>query len=145
MLFARAAKPLVRINGDLEKPMKISVVTASYNSERTIRSTLESFLQQHHPQKEMLVIDGASGDATLKIVESFASPLIRAFSEKDKGVYDAMNKGFRLLDGDVIGFLNSDDTFHDRDVLGDIAAAMQHADIVYGDLNMVTDHQTKKL
>jgi glycosyltransferase len=125
--------------------MKISVVTASYNSEKTIRSTIESFLQQGHAEKEMLVIDGASSDATLAIVESFASPLIRVFSEKDSGVYDAMNKGFRLFDGDVVGFLNSDDTFHDRNVLGDIATAMQDADIVYGDLKMVTDHQTKKL
>jgi glycosyltransferase len=65
----------------------------------------------------MLVIDGASSDATLKIVESFGSGAIRVFSEKDKGVYDAMNKGFRLFQGDAIGFLNSDDTFHDSGVL----------------------------
>ena len=61
----------------------------------------------------MLVIDGASGDATLKIVKSFGSDAIRVFSEKDKGVYDAMNRGFHLFQGDAVGFLNSDDTFHD--------------------------------
>ena len=61
----------------------------------------------------MLVIDGASSDATLKVVESFGSDAIRVFSEKDKGVYDAMNKGFHLFEGDAVGFLNSDDTFHD--------------------------------
>jgi glycosyltransferase len=93
----------------------------------------------------MLVIDGASGDATLKIVESFGSDAIRVFSEKDKGVYDAMNKGFRLFQGDAIGFLNSDDTFHDSRVLGDIAATLQDADIAYGDLDMVTDHRTKRV
>jgi glycosyltransferase len=125
--------------------MKISVVTASRNSESTIGFTVESFLQQVHPEKEMLVIDGASGDATLKIVESFGSDAIRVLSESDEGVYDAMNKGFRLFQGDVIGFLNSDDTFHDSRVLGDIAAAMRDCDIVYGDLNMVTDHRTKTL
>jgi glycosyltransferase len=125
--------------------MKISVVTASYNSEATIGFTIDSFLEQNHPEKEMLVIDGASSDATLKIVESFGSDAIRVFSAKDQGVYDAMNKGLHLFQGDVVGFLNSDDTFHDSRVLGDIAAAMQDCDIVYGDLNMVTDHRTKRL
>src|ERR1700709_2265538 len=103
--------------------MKISVVTASYNSQATMGVTIQSFLEQDHPDKEMLVIDGASSDATLKIVESFGSDLIRVFSEKDDGVYDAMNKGFRLFQGDAIGFLNSDDTFHTSHILADIAAA----------------------
>jgi glycosyltransferase len=125
--------------------MKISVVTASYNSQATIGFTIESFLEQDHPEKEMLVIDGASSDATVKTVESFGSDAIRIFSEKDAGVYDAMNKGLHLFQGDVVGFLNSDDTFHYRGALQDIAAAMQDSDIVYGDLNMVTDHRTKKL
>jgi glycosyltransferase len=125
--------------------MKISVVTASFNSEATISFTIESFLAQTHPEKEMLVIDGASSDATLKIVESFGSDAIRVFSENDKGVYDAMNKGLHLFAGDAVGFLNSDDTFHDSRALADIAAVLQDTDIVYGDLNMVTDHRTKSL
>src|SRR3954466_4177177 len=128
-----------------ERPMKISVVTASFNSEATIGFTIESFLGQSHAEKEMLVIDGASGDGTLKIVESFASDAIRVFSEPDKGVYDAMNKGFHLFQGDAIGFLNSDDTFHDSRALGEIAAALQDSDIVYGDLDMVTDHRSKRV
>src|SRR6266850_7909480 len=114
-------------------PMKISVVTASHNSQATIGFTVESFLEQDHPEKEMLVIDGASSDATVKIVESFGSDAIRVFSEKDNGVYDAMNKGFRLFQGDAVGFLNSDDTFHNSKALRDIAAVLQDADIVYGD------------
>jgi glycosyltransferase len=125
--------------------MKISVVTASYNSRATIGFTIESFLEQDHSEKEMLVIDGASSDDTLKIVESFGCDAIRVFSEPDQGVYDAMNKGLHLFQGEALGFLNSDDTFHDRGTLGSIAAAMQDADIVYGDLNMVTDHRTKRL
>jgi glycosyltransferase len=125
--------------------MKISVITASYNSETTIGLTAESFLAQNHADKELLVVDGASTDTTLKVIESFGSDAIRVISEDDRGVYDAMNKGFRLFRGDVVGFLNSDDTFHDSDALGDIAAAMQNSDIVYGDLDMVTDHQTKRL
>ena len=125
--------------------MKISVVTASYNSAATIGFTIESFLAQSHPEKEMLVVDGASGDETLRIVESFGSDAIRVFSEKDGGVYDAMNKGFHLFQGDAVGFLNSDDTFHDSRALSDIAGAMQDSDIVYGDLNMVTDHLSKRV
>jgi glycosyltransferase len=125
--------------------MKISVITASYNSEATIGFTIESFLEQSHPEKEMLVIDGASRDGTVKIVESFGSSAIRVFSDKDAGVYDAMNKGLRLFEGEAVGFLNSDDTFHYPDALSEVAAGLQSADIVYGDLNMVTDHRTKRL
>ncbi|KWV59510.1 hypothetical protein AS156_31260 [Bradyrhizobium macuxiense] len=125
--------------------MKISVVTASYNSEATIGHTIESFLAQNHREKEMLVIDGASSDGTLRIVESFQSDEIRVFSEKDAGVYDAMNKGLRLFEGDVVGFLNSDDTFHDSSTLAHIAAGVSDSDIVYGDLNMVTDHLSKRI
>lgn len=125
--------------------MKISVITAAYNSQATIAFTIESFLSQSHQKKEMLVIDGASNDNTLKIVESFGSNDIRVFTGKDHGVFDAMNKGLHLFQGDAVGFLNSDDTFHDTGVLADIAAAMSNADIVYGDLNMVTDHRTKRL
>jgi glycosyltransferase len=125
--------------------MKISVITASYNSEASIGATIESFLAQTHPDKEMLVVDGASTDATVKIVESFGSSDIRIVSERDMGVYDAMNKGLRLFTGDAVGFLNSDDTFHDPAVLAAIAAAMAESDIVYGDLDMVADHTTKKL
>jgi glycosyltransferase len=125
--------------------MKISVVTASFNSAATIGATIESFLGQTHPDKEMLVIDGVSRDKTLRIVESFGSSSIRVISEPDKGAYDAMNKGLRLFTGDAIGFLNSDDIFHDDTVLAAIASALETSDIVYGDLDMVTDHQTKAL
>jgi len=125
--------------------MKISVITAAYNSQATIASTIESFLGQTHPDKEMLVIDGASKDDTLKVVESFGCNQIRVVSEEDSGVFDAMNKGLHLFEGDAVGFLNSDDTFHDAGVLGDIAAAMSDADIVYGDIKMVIDHRTKRL
>ncbi|MCP3370933.1 glycosyltransferase family 2 protein [Bradyrhizobium cajani] len=125
--------------------MKISVITASYNSEATIGATIESFLGQTHPDKEMLVVDGASKDTTLKVVESFGASEIRVISEPDKGVYDAMNKGLHLFEGDAIGFLNSDDTFHNDSALAAIAAGLETADVVYGDLDMVADHQSKAL
>lgn len=123
--------------------MKLSVVTVCYNSQATIADTIESFLAQTHPDKELLIIDGASQDDTLSVVSSYASPDIRVVSEPDKGVFDAMNKGLRLFSGDAMGFLNSDDTFHDAGALEAIAAGLANADIVYGDLLMVADHRSK--
>lgn len=101
--------------------MKLSVVTVCYNSQATIGDTVESFLAQTHRDKELLVIDGGSGDDTLKVVQSYASPDIRVVSEPDEGVFDTMNKGLRLFAGDAVGFLNSDDTFHDAGTLEAIA------------------------
>jgi glycosyltransferase len=123
--------------------MKISVVTVAYNSAATIGDTVRSFLAQSHPDKEMIVVDGVSTDGTIGIVGAFASPLIRIVSGKDKGPFDAMNKGLALYTGDAVGVLNSDDTFHDSEVLARIAAALADADIVYGDEDMVSDHRTK--
>lgn len=125
--------------------MKISVITAAYNSQATIAYTIESFLSQDYGSKELIVMDGASSDQTAKIVESFRSPEVHLFSERDSGVYDAMNRGFHRFTGDAVGFLNSDDTFHDAGVLSEIALGLADADIVYGDLNMVTDHRTKRI
>lgn len=125
--------------------MKISVVTVSLNSERTIRNTLESFIRQVHPEKELLVVDGGSRDGTLKLIEAFNCADIRVMSGSDAGPYDAMNKGLRNFTGDAVGILNSDDTFHDEHALARIAQGLEGADIVYGDLHMVTDHQTKQI
>ena len=124
--------------------MKISVVTVAYNSAGTIRQTIESFLRQQHPDKELLIVDGESTDDTVSIAKSFESPAIRIISEKDAGLYDAMNKGFRLFTGGAIGFLNSDDTFHSNDALEIIAEGLERSDVVFGDLYMVTDHETKR-
>lgn len=125
--------------------MNLSVVTVCYNSQATIRDTIESFLGQTHGDKELLVIDGGSRDDTLKLVGSFTSPDIRVLSEPDEGVFDAMNKGLRLFVGDAVGFLNSDDTFHDAGALAAIAAGLADADIAYGDILMVSDHQSKEV
>lgn len=114
--------------------MKISVVTVCLNSERTIGRTIESFLAQSWPGKELIVIDGASRDRTRDIVQSFDAPLIHLHSAPDRGLYDAMNKGLRLYSGDAVGFLNSDDSFHDPYVLELLAAALQDAEAAYGDL-----------
>ena len=125
--------------------MKISVVMVSFNSEKTIGFAIESFLAQDHPDKELLIIDGASKDRTVQIARAFQSDEIHIFSEPDLGIYDAMNKGLRLFQGDAIGFIGSDDTLHSRNSLSLLNAGLENADIVYGDLHMVRDHLDKKI
>ena len=87
--------------------MKVSVITVAYNSAKTIADTLDSVAMQTHTDIEHLVIDGKSTDGTAKIVLSHVNPQIRLISEPDKGIYDAMNKGFLNATGKVVGFLNS--------------------------------------
>lgn len=125
--------------------MKISVVTVSFNARKTIGFTIESFLGQHHADKELLVFDGGSTDGTPEFVASFGSPLIRLVSEPDRGMYDALNKGLRAFSGDAVGGLNADDRFHDPGVLGDVAEALEEAEIVFGDLDFVESHDGGKI
>ena len=122
--------------------MKISIITATYNSEATVRDTLESILQQTHQDWELIIEDGLSKDDTLSIVQEYeprCNGRMHIFSEKDEGIYDAMNRGIARATGDVIGILNSDDFYHDEHVLEDINHAMegQPVDCVYGDLKFV--------
>jgi glycosyltransferase involved in cell wall biosynthesis len=124
--------------------MKISVVTVCLNSEKTIPYTIESFLKQTYPKKEMIVVDGCSTDRTLDIVRSFRDDSIRIISQRDRGIYDAMNSGLKAYSGDAVGFLNSDDTFHDAAALERISSALAKADAVYGDLIFVSDHISKQ-
>ncbi|MFO0991216.1 MAG: glycosyltransferase family 2 protein [Hyphomicrobiales bacterium] len=120
--------------------MKISVITVCYNAERTIGTTIESFLAQSYPDKELIVVDGASRDGTVQLVESFASPQIAVHSEPDRGLYDAMNKGLTLYHGDAVGFLNADDCFSSDTSLTRIAEGLADCDMVSGDLDFVRDH-----
>ena len=125
--------------------MKISVVTVCFNSAKTIGYAIESFLHQRHPDKELIVIDGASTDETLGIVRSFGGAPIVIMSEPDHGMYDAMNKGLAAFSGDAVGFLNSDDRFKDAQALGHVAAGVEEADIVYGNLDFVSDHASGRV
>jgi glycosyltransferase involved in cell wall biosynthesis len=125
--------------------MKISVICVCYNSEDTIRHTIESFLSQDHQSKELIVVDGQSTDKTLDIVRSFASKDIQCVSGPDNGIYDAMNKGFGRFTGDIFGFLNSDDCFKDDSVLSEISSKLEHCDIVAGNIVFVTDHIKKRV
>jgi len=108
--------------------MKISLITVAYNSAATIRDTVESVLGQTFHDIEYIVVDGVSNDDTVKIVKEY-EPLfngrLRWISEKDEGLYDAMNKGIRIATGDVVGIINSDDFYHRNDVIETIAKAFE--------------------
>ena len=99
--------------------MKISLITVSYNSEETIRETFESVRKQIIDgfNLEYIHVDGLSNDATMNISREFDDIITQRVSEKDSGIYNAMNKGVQMASGDVIGFLNSDDTLADKDIL----------------------------
>jgi glycosyltransferase involved in cell wall biosynthesis len=116
--------------------MKISIVTVCHNAASTIADTLDSVAMQSHPDVEKIVIDGASTDDTLKIVERYAGTLAHVLSEPDHGVYDAMNKGLALASGDVVGFLNADDVYADKNVLARVVDIMEREslDALFGDV-----------
>lgn len=125
--------------------MKISVITVTFNSAKTVADTLTSVAMQTHPDIEHLIIDGASSDGTVEIVRKYASTQTRLISESDRGIYDAMNKGIALASGEVIGFLNSDDFYANAAVLAKIADAFQDSavDACYGDLVYVSQDNSR--
>ena len=118
--------------------MKISIITITYNSAKTVQRALASVQEQTYPDIEHVIVDGASTDGTKEIIEAYAAKHknVRWVSEKDNGIYDALNKGIGMASGDVIGFLHSDDKLYSPDSIGQIAAAFasSKADVVYGDL-----------
>jgi glycosyltransferase len=118
--------------------MKISIVTATYNSASTVADTLDCIRRQSHPDIEHIIVDGGSKDETLEIVRNFPH-VTRMVSGKDKGIYDAMNKGIGLATGDIIGILNSDDIYTDETVLSLVAEAFADDSVmtVYADLQYV--------
>jgi glycosyltransferase len=120
---------------------KISVVTVCFNSASTITGTLKSVADQIGAEYEHIVVDGASTDETMSIVRAFGNSVAKSISERDRGIYDAMNKGVAMATGDLVTFLNSDDQYADDHVLSDVVAAFESGDhgFVYGDLKMVND------
>lgn len=127
--------------------MKISVITAVFNARDTIRDALNSVSEQDYSDIEHVVVDGASTDGTAEIIESCRSSIDVLVSERDEGIYDALNKGIAIASGDVIGFLHADDLFSDHRVLSRIAHAMadQAVDAVYGDLNYVSRRDSQRV
>jgi glycosyltransferase len=126
--------------GGVMASTRISVVTITLNSAATIADTLQSVASQSYPYVEHLVIDGNSSDDTLSIVQAQGRTGIRVLSEPDGGIYQAMNKGLRLAQGELVGFLNADDVYQDAQVLADVARVAQdgRVDAIYGDLVYVS-------
>jgi glycosyltransferase len=128
------------------KPL-VSIITPSYNSEETISQTIKSISSQTYPNIEHIVIDGNSSDSTLSILKKYKDEISKIISEKDKGVYDAMNKGIYLSSGDIIGILNSDDCYANKDIIENIVESMSksQADICWGNLEYVNKKNPNKV
>ncbi|MFB6454369.1 glycosyltransferase family 2 protein [Chitinophaga sp. Hz27] len=120
----------------------ISIITVCYNAEKYIEATIKSVLAQTYPHIEHIIVDGASKDNTMQIVERYRSQLGKVVSEKDKGLYDAMNKGLHLATGDYVYFLNADDTLADNDVLTKMMATCKDADVYYGEAMFLAEDGT---
>lgn len=129
--------------------MKITIITATYNSEQTLSDTINSILQQNYDNYEYIIVDGASKDNTINIIKKYEPQFkgkLKWISEKDKGIYDAMNKGISLASGDVFGILNSDDFFTSNDILQTIARSFNenNVDAIYGDIHFVNNTNLNK-
>lgn len=122
--------------------MKVSIITVTYNSAKTLGDTIDSVLHQSHGDIEYIVVDGGSTDGTLDIIRQYARHFgsrMRWLSEPDRGLYDAMNKGIGMATGDIVGTLNSDDFFTSGNVIARVTAAFadEGIDAVYGDIHFV--------
>lgn len=126
--------------------MKISIITVSYNSENTIKETIESVLNQTNQNFEYIIVDGLSKDRTIEIIKSYESKFLEKkinykwISEKDNGIYDAMNKGIKMSNGELVGIINSDD-WYEKDAIEKILKKYnkENYDMLYCDLRIVSE------
>ncbi|MEL4869147.1 glycosyltransferase family 2 protein [Pantoea agglomerans] len=127
--------------------MKVSIITATYNSEKILADTLNSVESQTYQNIEYIIVDGASTDGTLELINRLSSRVTKIVSEKDKGIYDALNKGVKMATGDVIGFIHSDDILANPDIVEKIVNEFHfsNADLVYGDLVFIDRENTSKI
>lgn len=123
----------------MNKPL-FSIITICYNAEATLEKTIQSVLAQTYPNVEYIVVDGASKDNTLAIINRYRPQLSKVVSEPDKGLYDAMNKGIGLATGDYLCFLNAGDTFFSANTLQEMVATLpadKQPDVIYGETALV--------
>jgi glycosyltransferase len=127
--------------------MKVTIITVVFNGEKYLKDCIESVLYQDYKNIEYIVIDGGSTDRTLSVIESYRSQIHYFISEKDKGMYDALNKGIKVATGDVIGILNADDMLASSNVISAIVNEFneQDADGIYGNLNYIDLSSSKKI
>lgn len=116
--------------------MKVSLITVCYNSELTIKNTIESVLSQNYDNIEYIIIDGGSTDNTISIIKEYGNRISKFISEKDEGIYDAFNKGISNCSGDIIGIINSDDIYYSDTIISKVVNNIlkYNVDSLYGDL-----------
>lgn len=124
--------------------MRVSLITVTYNAEMSIERCIKSVIAQNYHNIEYIVVDGASADNTLQILDQYKKYINLLISEPDKGMYDALNKGISRATGNVIGILNADDYFASDDILTKIAEVFKdpEVDILYGNLDFVDPNET---
>ena len=127
--------------------MKITIITTCYNRSSTIRNALESVLSQDYPDIEYIMVDGASTDGSLDVINEYRGRISKVISESDHGMYEAINKGIRIATGDVIGLLHSDDMLYAADTISKVAEKLQTtgADFLYGNGLFVNAENTEKV
>lgn len=127
--------------------MKVSIITSCFNREATIAQAIESVLAQDYPNIEYIVVDGASRDKSLQIINKYKDKITKIISEPDKGMYEALNKGIRLATGDIIGLVHSDDFLYGKDTISKMVATFQKtdADFIYGNGLFVDPQNTDKV
>jgi glycosyltransferase involved in cell wall biosynthesis len=117
----------------------LSVITIVYNNVRDIQRTMLSVLHQTYPNIEYVIVDGLSNDGTMDVIQKYKSRIAKLISEKDEGIYDAMNKGLAAATGDYVIFMNSGDEFFEADTVTKVFASAPDADIYYGDTEMINN------
>jgi len=128
--------------------MKVSIITVVYNREKTIERSIQSVLNQTYKNIEYIIIDGASADGTMQIVQQYKDQIATIISEKDEGMYDALNKGIKAATGDVVGILHADDEFASATIIEKVVEQLQSnasTDAVYGDVGFVKEEQPEKI
>ncbi|MBX5438826.1 MAG: glycosyltransferase [Thermoflavifilum sp.] len=115
----------------------LSIITVCYQAGKSIERTIQSVIRQSYPQIEYIIVDGGSTDETLTVIQQYAAKLSKWISEKDEGLYDAMNKGLQLATGDYVMFLNADDYLYAHNTVEQIFASCQQADAYYGETMFV--------
>ena len=123
---------------------KFSIITVTYNAESVLEDTLQSVISQTYHHVEYIIIDGASKDSTLSIIDRYKDRITKVISEPDKGLYDAMNKGMRQATGDYLCFLNAGDSFHEDDTLQQIVHTITESelpDVLYGETALVNNER----
>jgi glycosyltransferase involved in cell wall biosynthesis len=118
---------------------KITIITVVFNARTVIEQTIQSVVQQTFSSIEYLIVDGASTDGTLELINKYRSPLLTVYSGKDKGIYDAMNKGLEKATGEYVLFLNAGDLLADASVLETVFASAADADVYYGDTKIIDE------